>query len=221
MSSEKVNLLAGIVFRRRPGGVRHRFAIPRNPWCLHLPWPTRLRRRNVTLMSHAPPLALSARERLWSLLGQTLEEQDRRDSGPDYSAGRAQIRGFIDGFTKNGGTIKEELWSVFRQTKDCAAAHQSQREWGGNYLRLVCGCRSRSSCETALGFRDARNDATSWRSGYMMRRFGRPWAKRTSSVRATSRPRHTGDRHSCQQGFRDGLACQAQRRSQCNGRPRL
>lgn len=40
--------------------------------------------------------------------------------GPDYAAGRAQISGFIDGFTKNGGTIKEELWSVFRQTKDWA-----------------------------------------------------------------------------------------------------
>lgn len=54
--------------------------------------------------------------------------------GPDYSAGRAQIRGFIDGFTKNGGTIKEELWSVFRQTKDWAPLLSKAKESGAEII---------------------------------------------------------------------------------------
>jgi branched-chain amino acid transport system substrate-binding protein len=54
--------------------------------------------------------------------------------GPDYSAGRAQIRGFVDGFTKNGGTIKEELWSVFRQTKDWAPLLTKAKESGAGII---------------------------------------------------------------------------------------
>ncbi len=59
-----------------------------------------------------------------------LEDKTAVTLGPDYAAGRAMIRGFVDGFTANGGTIKDQYWTVFRQTKDWGPVYGKAKESG-------------------------------------------------------------------------------------------
>lgn len=54
--------------------------------------------------------------------------------GPDYTAGRAFIQAFINGFKKGGGTVKEEMWSVFRQTRDWAPLLTKAKDSGAEIL---------------------------------------------------------------------------------------
>ncbi|WP_161139477.1 ABC transporter substrate-binding protein [Propylenella binzhouense] len=59
-----------------------------------------------------------------------LQDKTAVTLGPDYAAGRAMIRGFVDGFTANGGTVKDQYWTVFRQTKDWGPVYAKAKDSG-------------------------------------------------------------------------------------------